>query len=299
MKMRYSNRSAVFLLAFVFVFLAQAQEQLGYNLEVGQSFLIKQDADQEMTMDIDGTQQIITNDMEALFSFTVAGVSETGYDLTFEFKDFAMKSSSNLQGTMMDVRASEPKEGDLMSTIFGGLLGTQLQISLRKTGEIMAVTGAEKLVENMLNSAGDLDEFTKNLMQKSLEKEFSSESLSNSFEQMTFIYSDQPVTTESIWETTFEGKINANNEWKLEKIEGDSVSLSGNSAITMNAKETSLTMELSGNQEIVLQASKETGFINKMMVSASGEGNSTMAMAENVQIPTKLKQNITYELIQE
>lgn len=276
-----------------------AQELLGYNLEPGQNFIIKQSALQEMTMDIENTQQIITNDMESVFSFTVAAVTESGYDLTFEFKDFAMKSSSNLQGTMIDVRASEPKEGDIMSSIFAGLLGSQLQISLLKTGEIREVSGADQLVENMLNAAGDLDEFTKNLMRKSLDKDFSSESLSNNFEQMTFIYSDKAVDNNSTWTTNFEGKINSLNEWKIEKIEDDTVSLSGSSAITMNTQETSLSMDLSGNQEIVLQASKETGFINKMMVNANGEGNSTMPMAANVEIPTKLKQTITYELIQE
>ncbi|NKI32646.1 DUF6263 family protein [Croceivirga thetidis] len=297
--MKPSIKSILLLLALSLSTFTQAQELLGYNLETGQNFIIKQSALQEMTMDIENTQQIITNDMESVFSFTVAEITESGYNLTFEFKDFAMKSSSNLQGTMIDVRASEPKEGDIMSAIFAGLLGSQLQISLLKTGEISSVSGADQLIENMLNAAGDLDEFTKNLMRKSLDKDFSSESLSNNFEQMTFIYSDKAVDSDSSWTTNFEGKINSLNEWKIEKIEGDTVSLSGNSAITMNTQESSLSMDLSGKQEIVLEASKETGFLTKMMVKANGEGSSTMSMAENVEIPTKLTQTITYELIEE
>lgn len=297
--MNRKNTFTIVCFFFLAVLIANAQQQLGYTLKPGQSFLVKQVANQEMVMKMDGTQQVLNNQMDALFSFTVQDEVEEGYALEFEFKDFAMKSSTNLQGTLIDVRASEPQEGDLMSTVFSGLLGTKLNITMKKTGEILSVTGADKLVGQMLGAAGDLDEFTKNLMQKSLEKEFSSESLSNSFEQMTFIYSDQPVSDESTWKTTFEGKINAQNKWSLEKVEGDTVSLSGNSAITMNTQESSLSMDLSGSQEIIVQASKTTGFINKMMVNANGEGASKMAMAENVEIPTTLKQTITYELIQE
>lgn len=297
--MKRKNTLTIVYFFFLTVLIANAQQQLGYTLKPGQSFLVKQVANQEMVMKMDGTQQVLNNEMDALFSFTVQDEVEEGYALEFEFKDFAMKSSTNLQGTLMDVRATEPQEGDLMSTIFSGLLGTKLNITMKKTGEILSVTGADKLVEQMLGAAGDLDEFTKNLMQKSLEKEFSSESLSNSFEQMTFKYADQPVSDESTWETTFEGKINAQNKWTLEKVEGDTVSISGTSAITMNTQESSLSMDLSGSQEIIVQASKKTGFINKMMVNANGEGASKMAMAENVEIPTTLKQTITYELIQE
>ena len=297
--MKRKNTFTLVYFFFLGLFIANAQQQLGYTLKPGQSFLVKQVANQEMVMKMDGTQQVLNNEMDALFSFTVQDEVEEGYALEFEFKDFAMKSSTNLQGTLIDVRASEPQEGNLMSTIFSGLLGTKLNITMKKTGEILSVTGADKLVGQMLGAAGDLDEFTKNLMQKSLEKEFSSESLSNSFEQMTFMYSDQPVSDESTWETIFEGKINAQNKWTLEKVDGDTVSLSGNSAITMNTQESSLSMDLSGSQEIIVQASKATGFINKMMVNANGEGASKMAMAENVEIPTTLKQTITYELIQE
>jgi len=276
-----------------------AQQLLEYNLKVGDTFLVKQSGTQEMVMEIEGTQQIISNDIEALFLFKVALIDGKSYGIDFEFKDFAITSSSNLQGQLMDIRATEPKEGDMMSTIFNGLLGTQLQLQLQKNGKILAVNGADKLIENMLSTVGELDEFTKSLMKKSLEKEFSSESLANSFEQMTYIYDQKAVSIGTKWNTSFKGKINAENQWTLEKIEEGTVSISGTAKIIMDTEDTSLSMKLNGQQETMVEASSSNGFPLKMIVKGSGEGISTMAQAQNVEIPTTLKQTITYELITE
>lgn len=275
------------------------QFQLGYTLQEKDTFLIKQTGNQEMVMEIEASKQIITNDTEALFLMEVNSFDGEVYTIDFEFKDFAIKSSSNIQGILMDVRASQPVEGDMMSTIFSGLLGPRLQIQLRTTGKILAVTGTDALIDKMMATVGELDEFTTNLMKKSLEKEFSSESLAQSFEQMTYFYGEAPVSIGDTWNSEFSGKINAKNEWKLEKADDTMVSISGTANITMKTNEAALNMDLQGNQETLIQASKVTGIVQKMMVSGSGKGISTMAQAKGVEIPTTLKQTITYELITE
>lgn len=287
------------LLLFFFTLLGFSQQQLGYKLTSGLTFKIKQVANQEMVMKIENSEQIITNEMEALFLFVVDGKDVDHYDISFEFIDFAMKSTSNLQGVIMDVRASEPVEGDITSTIFNGLLGTHLQMKMKENGKILSVTGADKLIDKMIETVGDLDDFTKNLMRESLAKDFSSESLSGSFEQMTFIYPDEPVAVNDTWTNEFKGKVDAKNDWLLEKIEARMVSISGQSAITVDAVDSSLSMSLSGSQEILVQAFEESGFIKNMIIKGATEGISTMGMAAGVEIPTTLNQTITYELIEE
>ncbi|MEN1784901.1 MAG: DUF6263 family protein [Bacteroidota bacterium] len=296
--MKYSHK--IFsLIALLLPHILISQVQLGYTLQLKDTFLIKQTANQELTMKLEGSEQIITNVLEGLFALEVDSLLGDTYLIKITYRDFALKSSASQQGVLMDVRASEIKEGDLMSSIFNGLLNEQMQIQLKKDGSIVAVAGAESIIDKMISAMGGLDEFTTSLIKKSLEKEFSSEVLAKSFEQMTYVYGNQPVSIGDTWRTNFSGKITADNLWTLEKVTDDVVAISGTADILMNTEEDSLEMKLSGTQETLLEASKKNGVLLKMMISGSGEGTSTMATAANVTIPTTLKQTLTYELITE
>lgn len=281
---------------FAFSAIAMAQHHLGYRLEQGAKFTLKQVAQQEMVMQIDSTQQIITNEMEALYAMQVDQKEAGVYLISFEFLDFAIKSSSNIQGLLMDVRASAPVEGDLMSTIFSGLIGIKLELNMKENGAITAVAGTDALINQMLSGA-TLDDFTKNLMKQSLENQFSSESLSSSFEQMTFIYPNTTGPVGHEWTTAFKGKLDATNNWKLNKVAANTLFIAGEAAITVAADEGQIKMDLKGTQQTQLEASATNGFPQKMSTTGSMTGISTMAMAQGVSIPTTLTQTITYTLI--
>ena len=131
------------------------------------------------------------------------------------------------QGVLFEVRASEPKEGDMMSELFVALLNTPVEISMKKTGEIVEIKGTEKLVEGILAMAPDLDENSKKMMKASMENDFGGAALARSLEQMTFIYPESPVSVKDTWSTEFSGKVNAINEWTLESITDDVLAISG------------------------------------------------------------------------
>ncbi|WP_343485995.1 DUF6263 family protein [Allomuricauda sp. d1] len=290
-------KSVVLGLFVLSSFLVQAQVDLGYTLEVGQNFRIKQNANQLMIQTLEGSSHEITNELEGLFTFEVTSKTDTGYDLALKFEDFALKSSSSIQGTLIDVRASEPVDGDMMSAIFNGLIGYELTVKMGALGQITTVEGGEGLIQNMIANAGIEDEFTANLMKKSLEGEFGTESLAKSFEQMTFFYPKEKIAVGETWTNKHEGKLSSENIWKLEKIENGMASITGDADITVNNEDENLKMNLTGKQETALEASIENGFIKKMMVSSMAEGNSTMPQMGSAEIPTKLESTITYELI--
>ncbi len=269
----------------------------GYELEVDDVYVVKQNARQLMTQKMEGTSHEITNDLEGLFEFKVTGKTGDIYSLELVFLDFALKSSSSIQGVLMDVRASEPKEDDVFSTVFGALLNQRLNLEMTRQGKITSVIGGDTLINRMVNTVEDLDEFSKSLMKKSLEKDFGSEGLARSFEQMTYFYSNDPVSAGATWTTDFQGKVSGTNTWTLEKIEGDTTSISGEAKISMYNVDNTMTLSLKGTQETLVQASTSNGFLLKMMVSGSGSGTSVMTQMGNVEIPTTLEQTITYELI--
>ncbi len=287
--------SLIFLLGTMLSF---SQTTLGYHLKKGEAFNIKQTAHQVMVQSMEGTSHEITNDLEGIYEFKVTNVDQNNYGITLQFKDFALKSTSSLQGTLMDVRASEPVEGDIVSNMFSTLIGHEMGMKMDKQGKVLSIDGGDELVEKMINSVPGIDDFTKNIMKKSLEKEFSSDGLARSFEQMTYFYPSEPKNIGDTWKTAFSGKVNSINQWKLEKVEGNVLSISGNADVTMENTEQALTLSLNGHQETLIQASIKNGFIIKLMVSGKNEGKSIMAH-NNMEIPTTLDQTITYELITE
>ncbi len=275
------------------------QSPLGYQLGLGEVYVVRQNAHQVMTQKMDDVAHEITNDLDGLFQFTVEAKTDEEYTLALVFKDFAIVSTSSIQGVLMDVRASDPKEGDIFSEIFSALLNQKLALKMTRAGKITSVVGGDELINKMINAVEGVDEFSKNLMRKSLEKDFGSEGLARSFEQMTYFYPERAVGIGDTWKTDFQGKVSGTTTWTLEKIEAETTAISGTAAIVMNNKDGAMTLSLKGTQETLIQVASTTGFLQKMMVSGSGKGNSIMTQMGDVEIPTTLEQKITYELITE
>ncbi len=296
--MNFKKFSGILLLiAFVPIQLI-GQQKLAYSLKKGDFFKIKQDAKQLIIQELDGTKHELTNDLEAIFTFKVVEVSESDFTVELAFEDFGMKTTSNLQGELINVKASEPVAGDIMSEIFSGLIGYSLKMNLRKDGKIIQVDGGNALVENMILKANITDDFTKNLMRKSLEKEFSSNGLAKSFEQMTYFYPENSVSIGDTWKNEFTGKLKADNNWKLKKWSSSEAVINGDSSIIVETEESGTIMELSGTQQTTITTSPDNGFIKTINSESLAKGISKMGNLPNVEIPTSIKSTITYELIQ-
>ncbi len=279
-------------------YLVCAQNSVQYRLEVGDSFTIAQSAKQLITQEMEGSKHELTNDLGGILQFTVMGASDKGYDLSLVFKDFSLKTTSNLQGTVIDVKATEVKEGDIMSTMFNAILNHELRVLMGKEGKILSVEGGESMIDKMIASSGIEDDFTIKTMKKGLAKDFSSAGLAQSFEQMTYFYPDAAngVAIGDSWENSYSGKLSANTTFTYDKEDANSTFISGIAAVTMETDEAGTKMSLSGTQETAIQANGKNGFVQKAMVSSEVKGVSSMAHLADVEIPTTIKSTITYEL---
>lgn len=288
-------------LLFFMLFLGgiYGQTTLEYKLEKDEVFIIKQQAEQIITQELEGTSHVLTNNIDGILQFKVLGEGENDYNIELIFKDLNMKMTSSLQGELMNVKAKEVVEGDMQSLMFNALLGNPVSMTLSKTGAILEVIGGDSLVTKMVDKAGLKDEFTANMMKKSLEKDFGSEALSNSYEQMTFIYSDNPVVTGDNWKNEYSGRLNAKNTWTLAEMNERNAKISGTADIIMKVEEPAATMNLTGIQNTKITTDIASGFIVKMDVEGSAEGSSTIAQMGDQEIPTNIKSTITYELIAE
>ncbi len=288
----------IILLVFTSFTLVQAQTKLEYKLKVGDIFKVEQVAEQDIVQEMEGSKHEMKNQIEGDFTFTVESISDSLYGIKFRFDRFKMVSTSNLLGEIISVDTSqEVADGDIQGKIFSQLVSTDLLMYMYKNGEVKVVEGAEKLIENMVNSAGDFDAFTKELMKEAVKTEFGNENLSNSFEQMTFIYPDNLVENGDTWQNKFEGELSSDNEWTLKDQKDGEALITGESKVIFSSVDDSIEMNLTGIMTSDVRASLDSGFISSMNTSSTCTGNSVMKDMNGAQLPTTITSNVTYKVV--
>ncbi len=285
------------ILTLFFFTATLAQATLEYTLEKGDVFVVQQNAEQTIIQEMDGAIHELTNNMNGVLEFKVIDENEDTYAIDLTFKDLNLLMVSNIQGELLNVKANEIIEGDVQSQIFNSLLNTPVHLILTKTGDILEVNGGDSLVIKMANASGIEDEFSRNLLKKGLEKEFGSKALSESYKQLTFIYSDRFVDTGDTWQNEYSGKLNAKNTWTLTSLTKDKATINGKADVELSSIDSGTKMNLSGVQTTEIQTDVTTGFILEMIVAGETQGTSTIAQLGEQQIPTRISSKITYKLI--
>ena len=160
---------SIFLLSHI---VGLGQISLQYNLKKGEVYTIKQNAEQIIVQELDGTSHQITNRIDGILEFRVLSEATQGYEIGLTFKDLNLVMSSSIEGELMNIKAKNIIEGDMQSKIFNTILENPVKLILSKTGNILKVEGGDSLVSKMARASGLRDEFAISLMKKSLSKEF-------------------------------------------------------------------------------------------------------------------------------
>ncbi len=286
------------LLLLVWVpFCLNGQTTLQYHLQKDDVFTIQQDAKQVITQELDGATHELVNAINGVLEFKVLEERDSTYEIELTFKDLNLKMTSSIQGELMAVHAKEVSEEDMQSKVFHSLLNRPIQLILARTGDILEVHGGDSLVTRMTEASGLEDEFSLKMMKKSLQKEFGSEALSQSYKQMTYIYPEKAVNIGDSWKNFYSGQLAAENTWTLEALSDNETRIMGTADIAMDVTEIATTMRLRGTQKTHITADRKTGFIQKMTVEGQSEGTSTLTQMNDQKIPTTIESMTTYELM--
>ena len=285
------------LLFLCFPGVLMAQNTLGYELRKGDVFTIEQKAEQQISQSLDDTSHDLTNEVSGIIQFRVLEEKDSTYLLEFMFNDLIFKIESSLQGVLLDVHAGEPRAGDAQAAVFNGLLNMPVQMELSRKGKILEVIGGEQMISKVLEKSGLPEGFSRSVMKKSLEQQYGSSALAESYEQMTYFYPGKPVAENDQWSNRFEGKLEAENTWKLDSLTAERIYISGKASIVMKTDEPSNSMRLEGEQQTNVIANQKSGFIYEMSVRSQAEGISTAAQMGAVEIPTTINSIVTYRLI--
>lgn len=285
------------LILIMFGPLLWGQMTLEYSLKEGDKFVIHQDATQLIVQEFDGYTHEMENKIDGLMEFLVTAVQKDQYELDMIFRDLGMSITSNMQGELMNIRATDLKEDDVQSRIFHSLLNVPIRIVLNKSGNITSVDGGDALIDKMTAAAQLTDSISRQNLRSSLKGEFGSEALSNSFEQMTYIYPDKDEISEQGWNNQYNGKLSAKNHWILERSSDSINEIKGKADIVMDIRDPGTTMYLTGEQETSITADVRSGFIINMQVMGHSSGTAVTGMDGATEIPTTISSTTTYKQI--
>ncbi|MCK7589943.1 DUF6263 family protein [Subsaxibacter sp. CAU 1640] len=288
------SRFLCFLLLISTISLAQTK--LEYKLSVGDNFTVQQEARQVITQDLNGIDQIIENDLLGIMHFKVIDSEEDTYTMEMTFKRLKMLMSSPSLGELSNSDSDSADSSDVANMLFKGLLNVPVIIIMEKTGKIKSVTGGENLIASMFASAGmDQPEIIAE-SKKQMEKQFGSAALTNSFEQITYIYPIEPVAVGNQWTNRYVGNMSAKNIWSLTENSGNSIKIDGSASTTMSSIDENIIMTLSGNQKTSISVDPSNGLFKEITVTGENSGN-TLFQAQNMTIPTDIKSIITYKIL--
>ncbi|XLS27884.1 DUF6263 family protein [Flavobacteriaceae bacterium M23B6Z8] len=278
-------------------FLAISQVSLRYQLAPGDTFHIKQQSDQTLIQKMEGVDNIVSNHIEAIMEFKVIKELPQAYEMQITFTDIKMNIHSNLSGEILNMDAAKSKENS-QNSIFKTLLNYPLTVILKTNGDIVEIKGCEKLIEHMLDKANIKDPFTRELMRTSLENDFGTNALSQSYKQMTYFYPNKEVTLNESWHTTNKGSLETDNTWKLLSLNNKKATLTANGIVHMNVSKSGMMMQLSGIQKARLIANTYTGFLQELTIEGVAKGNSEIELEEGTkEIPTVITSKIKYNII--
>lgn len=276
---------------------AFAQSTLEYRLAEGDVFTVEQQAEQQIVQSLEGASHTITNRVSGVLQFRVLKVRDSSYLLEFMFRDLIFQIESSLQGVLLDIHATEPEPADLQSQVFNAMLNVPIHMELSRRGKILDVRGGDSLVSRVVAEAGLKDSFSRTMMRKSLEQQYGSQALAQSYEQMTYFYPSRPVQVGDRWQNQFEGKLQARNSWQLDSLGTERAIIHGSATITMQVDEPESSMHLKGRQTTLVQTRVDSGFLREMRVESSAEGFSTTTQTGELEIPTTITSQVMYRLI--
>lgn len=284
------------LIVFLVSLSLEAQNKLQYELRVNDVFKVEQRANQHITQDINGVDQIIENNLKSAMQFKVVKVTKDLITLEMVFQHLKMTMSSPALGELLNADTNLTNDDDLTSTMFKGTLNIPVTLIMEKTGKIQSVTGGEKLIASMFKIANITDEETIAATTPQFEKQFGSTALSNSFEQMTYFLPSKAVQVDDTWDNTYQGDLKTQNHWTLSSYNAVNFSITGSATATMSNIDDNVKMVLTGDQQTTINAQSQTGLFNNITVKGVYIGD-THVQAEDMTIPTKITSTITYKIL--
>ena len=273
-----------------------SQKVLVYSLKIGDTIDIQQLPKQTVIQEINENTLEITNKIETHYRLVVKEKTDSSYHIAFKIKTLKLRTESNQYGVMLNINTdSANTTQDPQTSVFKAITKPWLSLELLKTGKIAGIKGSDQLIKAVIKSSNLTDKTQIKAIRKAISKDYSSEALAQSLEQITFIYSKNPVVIGQKWTNNYQGELEAKNTWYLENT-APKIQIKGLSKITLSSIEEDTSMQLQGTQQTQVIANKTSGLPELITVTNKAKGVSTYKQLPNKTIPTEIISKTQYKI---
>lgn len=265
---------------------SQKKVQLGLNLKKGDSFVIRFRTNQDISQILMGTEQNMQQVIGMDYRYDVVEANDDEFTVNVTYERIIFNQTGIAGNNTYD---SENPAEEIPATAkgFAALVNKSFQMVLTSKGKVREVTGVSKMVEDMVEQFGELDEATRKSLYTSLEKQYGDENTRANMENMMAIYPTKKVRPGDEWTriiTINQGfPLTLETTYKLVSVEGDNANIDVFSKISsdpefpMEMAGMKLYYEIAGHQEGKTVLSLKNGLTTEATATQDLAGQVTLS----------------------
>ena len=239
------------------------------NLKKGKTYDLTLNSNSEIFQKINGKTTKINMHVSAKITYKVKSVKNDSYYLEtqYDFMNISIVQGDGAENKEIHYESDKPSQ-DILSNFFYQMCRTPFYITMSSFGEISAVEGIDRVIDNGIKEL-DLSAEKVAKIKKSLAETYGEKAFKGNFEIITLIYPKIAVDLNDSWVTETEiisQQIQAKlkTTYRLMKTEEQFIQLAGESE--MISDEQSSFSKLLGSASINISLNKDSGWIHSATV---------------------------------
>jgi len=257
---------------------------LRISLKPGDTFTFESLAEQTINQTIMGMDQSVEQSIGYTFTYDVKESTEAGYKVGVTYDRIIYKQTSPMGEVDYD---SETYEGEppLQASGFAALLGKSFEIVLDTKGEVTAVDGVDKMLDEMMGELDNLPDAAK----EQLKAQFGDDQMRQNMQNMSVYYPAKPVKVGDAWQqdgslqnmiemdmmTTYKLMDKSDDAWTIE-FASEVNTPEGAEPMSMNGME--IAYNIGGTQKGTNKVNPADGMLTSSTFTQLFSGNMQMNM---------------------
>lgn len=260
---------------------------LQFNLQNGKQYVYEMVTEQTTTTDVQGMSVEMKQDMSTTATYNVLSKEGDATRVEVIYNRIKMKTSG--AGMQSEFDTDNPTGNEPVYANLSKMVKKPFEMTINKNGEIMAMTGADKMLEGVLDSSmGDINGMTDSMLRSMMQ-------------QSLTVYPGQPVKPGDQWVRSYTTnigfmKLNFKNNYTLKSVKKGIAHIDVMADISMSrpedSSETMLDMEITGTQNGTIDMEVATGLIKESKLEQQIKGKVSMPNLE-VEAPISAKSLVT------
>lgn len=285
---------------------SQKKYKLVLKLTPNTSYVVDQQITQYIEQEFQGQRQRTQQKNDITYQYQIKEKDDAGfYDLVLIYKKIKYENGQQTYDSEDSTDVNSP-----LAQAFGAVINSKVSMKVNQQGEVKNLTGADELIEKMLNARSISSKTIRDRLRKTFKKAFGKEALIEAMHQFFYIYPDKKIKIGDSWskqtdkKAAFPSKVNVT--WTLDKVKKNTgfISIKANVRpqpnTTVDLGIVTAKYDLNGTQEGSMDINMKTGWVKRSYVKQVMSGimyitmnNSSQEMAVDAKITTISKYTIS------